>query len=82
MKRDIDLILSGHAHGGQIRLFGHGIYASHQGFLPRYTSGVYENRLVVSRGLSNSKLIPRIGNPKEIVIVNISNRAADSSQKE
>ena len=71
--KDIDLILSGHAHGGQIRLFGHGLYAPHQGFFPRYTSGVYENRLVVSRGLSNPKPIPRIGNPKEIVVVNIVN---------
>lgn len=71
--KDIDLILSGHAHGGQIRLFGHGLYAPHQGFFPRYTSGVYENRLVVSRGLSNPKPIPRIGNPKEIVVVKISN---------
>lgn len=71
--KDIDLILSGHAHGGQIRLFGHGLYAPHQGFFPRYTSGVYENRLIVSRGLSNPKPIPRIGNPKEIVVVNIAN---------
>ena len=69
--RKIDLILSGHAHGGQIRLFGHGIYAPHQGLLPRYTSGVYDNRLVVSKGLSNPKHIPRIGNPKEVVVVNI-----------
>ncbi len=82
MRREIDLILSGHAHGGQIRILGHGLYAPHQGFFPRYTSGVYENRLVVSRGLSNSKLIPRFGNPKEIIIVNISSRAAESSQKE
>ncbi|MBR4623626.1 MAG: metallophosphoesterase [Clostridia bacterium] len=71
--KDIDLILSGHAHGGQVRLFGHGLYAPHQGLFPRYTSGVYENRLVVSRGLSNTKHIPRIGNPKEIVVVNIAN---------
>lgn len=80
--RDIDLILSGHAHGGQIRVFGHGLYAPHQGFFPKYTSGVYENRLVVSRGLSNLKLIPRICNSEEIVIVNITNQVGHNSQKE
>ena len=69
--RDIDLILSGHAHGGQIRLFGHGLYAPHQGFFPKYTCGVYEERLVVSKGLSNPKPIPRIGNPTEIVVINV-----------
>lgn len=71
--RDIDVILSGHAHGGQISILGHGLFAPHQGLFPKYTSGVYEQRLVVSRGLSNPKPIPRIGNPEEIVIVNISN---------
>lgn len=69
--RDIDLILSGHAHGGQIRLFGYGLYAPHQGVFPKYTSGVYDNRLVVSRGLGNIKPIPRIGNPTELVYVKI-----------
>lgn len=69
--RDIDLIVSGHAHGGQIRLFNHGLYAPHQGFFPKYTSGVYDNRLVVSRGLSNIKPIPRLWNKTELVYVTI-----------
>ncbi len=69
--RKIELILSGHAHGGQIRIFNQGIYAPHQGFFPKYTSGVYDNRLVVSRGLSNIKPIPRLFNPREVVFVDV-----------
>ena len=71
IKADFDLILSGHTHGGQIRLFGRGLYAPLQGFLPRYDGGVYDNKIVISRGMSNTRWIPRIGNPKELVIVNI-----------
>lgn len=70
-ERNIDLILSGHAHGGQMRIFNKGIYAPHQGFFPKYTSGVYDNRLVVSRGLANNKIIPRVGNPTELVFISI-----------
>lgn len=67
---DIDLVLAGHAHGGQIRLFGHGLFAPGQGFLPKLTSGVHDGRLVISRGLSNTAgIIPRLFNPKEIVYV-------------
>ena len=67
----IELTLSGHAHGGQIRLFGRGLYAPGQGILPRYTSGVYENRLVVSRGLANTTVVPRLCNPTEMVYVQL-----------
>ena len=63
----VDLILSGHAHGGQWRIFGHGVWSPGQGWWPRYTKGVYDGRLVVSAGLSNTTWIPRIGNPTEIV---------------
>ena len=67
---DIDLALAGHAHGGQIRLFGHGLFAPGQGFLPKLTSGVHDGRLVISRGLSNTAgIIPRLFNPKEIVFI-------------
>lgn len=70
--RKIDLILSGHAHGGQICLFGRGLYASGQGLFPRYTSGIYDNRLVISRGLSNTlRIIPRVFNPKELVYIHL-----------
>ncbi len=66
----IDLVLSGHAHGGQVRLFGRGLYAPGQGVLPRWTKGVYESRLIVSAGLSNTQSIPRIFNPTELVYIN------------
>ena len=70
---DIDLVLSGHAHGGQWRVYNPfkkewiGIYAPGQGWFPKWSRGVYENRLVVSAGLSNTTRIPRIWNPTEIV---------------
>ncbi|MEG2003658.1 MAG: metallophosphoesterase [Clostridia bacterium] len=71
-QKNIDLILSGHAHGGQIRIFGQGLFAPGQGFLPKYTSGMYDNRLVVSRGLSNNvKWVPRLFNETEVVIINL-----------
>lgn len=72
-KYGIDLVLSGHAHGGQIRLFGRGLYAPGQGVLPKYTSGVCREHLVVSRGLCNTvSPIPRLFNPTELVIINVS----------
>lgn len=66
---EIDLILCGHAHGGQIRLFNQGLYAPDQGVFPKYTSGIYYNRMIVSRGLSNTTFLPRLFNPTEIVYV-------------
>lgn len=70
-----DLVLSGHAHGGQVRLPGiGGLFAPGQGILPRLTSGVYERgetRLVVSRGLGNSSFPLRVFNPPEIVTVTL-----------
>lgn len=67
----IDLILSGHCHGGQIRVCGRGIFAPGQGLLPEYHHGVYGGRLVVSAGCSNTASIPRFGNETEVVIVRI-----------
>ncbi len=64
---DIDLIVSGHAHGGQWRFFGRGVFAPGQGLFPRYTSGVHDNRFVISRGLKSGRRIPRIFNPPEVV---------------
>ena len=70
-----DLVLSGHAHGGQVRLPGiGGLFAPGQGILPWLTSGVYargETRLVVSRGLGNSAFPVRVFNPPEIVTVTL-----------
>ena len=67
----IDLTLSGHAHGGQIRFLGLGLFAPGQGLFPRYTSGVYEGRLVVSRGLANTVVLPRINNHPEIIYIDL-----------
>lgn len=75
-ERRIDLVLSGHAHGGQIRLFGHGLYAPGQGILPKYTGGIHRGahgNMVISRGLSNTAPwpIPRLFNPPEVVFVDL-----------
>ena len=71
----VDLVLTGHAHGGQIRVpFIGGIYAPYQGFFPEYDSGTYtqnQTTMVVSKGLGNGTPVPRINNPPEIVIVEL-----------
>ena len=64
---NVDIVLSGHAHGGQWRFFGRGVYAPGQGIFPRYTRGIYKKKLLVSAGASNNEPIPRIFNPCEIV---------------
>ena len=69
--KDIDLIVSGHAHGGQWRIFGRGVFAPGQGLFPKYTSGVHDGRLVISKGIKPSGRIPRIFNTPEVVIVEI-----------
>lgn len=70
------LVLSGHAHGGQVHLplLG-GLYAPGQGLLPEYDSGLYslgETQMVVSRGLGNSVAPLRVNNRPELVIVTLS----------
>ena len=71
----IDLTVAGHAHGGQWRVFGRGVYAPDQGLFPRYTAGLHEDRLVISRGASNSAFpIPRFFNPCEVVTVEVKGR--------
>ena len=68
----IDLTVSGHAHGGQWRVFGRGVYAPDQGLFPKYTSGLHENRLVISRGVANTvPFAPRFFNPCEVVTVEV-----------
>lgn len=70
--RDIDLTLCGHAHGGQIRILGRGIYAPGQGFFPKLTSGWYDgDRMFVSRGMTNGPGVPRINNPCELVVLEL-----------
>lgn len=69
-ERDIDLIVSGHSHGGQIGLGKRGLYAPDQGFFPKYVGGFYENRFIVTRGLGQTARLPRFFNPYEIVYIN------------
>ena len=71
-----DLILSGHTHGGQIRLplLINGLFAPDQGWFPKYAGGRYDiggKTLIVSRGLSFNDLVPRVFNPPEVVVVDI-----------
>ena len=70
---DIDLILAGHVHGGQIRLPGNiGLFAPEQGLFAKYVHGQYGN-MIIGAGLCNSArpLIPRINNPTEVVVVDL-----------
>ena len=70
-----ELVLTGHAHGGQIRLpFVGGIVAPDQGFLPEYTSGQYnstDTEMIVSRGLGNSIIPVRLFNYPEVMCVEL-----------
>ena len=71
-----DLTLSGHAHGGQIRLpLVGGLFAPGQGIFPRLTSGIYVHangkRMFVSRGLGNSVPVPRLFNRPEMTVIEI-----------
>lgn len=68
----LDLIVSGHAHGGQIRIFDQGILAPGQGLFPKCTKGLVDNKLVVGTGISNTGgIIPRLGNPTEVVVIHL-----------
>ena len=69
--RNIDLIVAGHAHGGQIRLFDRGVYAPGQGLLPRYTRGVEDGRMIISAGAGNPARMPRWGNPCEVLMITL-----------
>ena len=75
-KYGFDLVLSGHAHGGQVRIPGiiNGLMAPNQGLFPKYAGGEYNENsqtMVVSRGLSYNPRLPRIFNPPEVVVVDI-----------
>ena len=71
----VDLVFTGHAHGGQFRipLIG-GVYAPGQGIFPKYTSGVYEKnetKMIVNRALGDSGIVIRINNMRDIVLVTL-----------
>ena len=70
----IDLVVSGHAHGGQVRIpFVGGLIAPNQGLFPRYTSGKHiknNTQMIISRGLGGFKPI-RIFNQPEVVVISL-----------
>nr|WP_278184414.1 metallophosphoesterase [Clostridium cellulovorans] len=72
----VDLVFSGHAHGGQFRLpFIGGLIAPDQGFFPKLTEGIHTNNntsMVISRGLGNSIIPIRIFNRPELIVVELS----------
>lgn len=74
-EHNVDLVFSGHAHGGQFRIpFIGGLIAPNQGMFPKYDAGIYEEEnttMVVSRGIGNSIVPFRINNRPEIVLVEL-----------
>ena len=82
----VDLVLSGHAHGGQFRLpFVGGLVAPNQGLFPKYDSGLYteENtNMIVSKGIGNSILPFRFNNRPEVILIELkySNRGVQNEK--
>lgn len=74
-KVKINLVFSGHAHGGQFRLPILGsVLAPHQGFFPKYVEGIVcekETSMIISRGLGDSLFPVRIGNLPELLLVTL-----------
>lgn len=73
---NVDLVVSGHTHGGVVRLpFLGGLYAPMQGFFPEYDYGFYtlgeKMKMVITSGLSGYKFIPRFLNLPEICVLNL-----------
>lgn len=71
-----DLVLSGHAHGGQVRIpyVLNGLFAPDQGLFPKYAGGLYKHDSfthVIGRGFNYSFNVPRIFNPPEIVVIDV-----------
>lgn len=72
-----DLVVSGHAHGGQVRIPGllNGLYAPNQGLFPKYAGGRYllsdnSTEMIVSRGLCKN-ILPRVFDPPEVVVIDL-----------
>ncbi len=73
---DVDLVLSGHTHGGLVRLpFIGGLYAPMQGLFPKYDRGYFQlgthMQMVITSGLAGHGLLPRVNNLPEIVVVEL-----------
>ena len=80
----VDLVLSGHAHGGQFRLpFVGGLVAPNQGLFPKYDAGIYteENRnMIVSKGIGNSILPFRFNNRPEVILIELEHKDAGGAK--
>ena len=76
----IDLVVSGHVHGGQVRIPGKGgLYGGDQGWFPEYTDGIHHfktvNHMIITRGLGSDKeKLPRFHNIPEIVVIRLEKR--------
>ena len=75
VENNIDLVSSGHAHGGQVIIpFVGGIVAPNQGYFPKYFEGVYKQnqiKMIVSRGLGNRIIPLRVNNRPELIVVKL-----------
>jgi len=85
-KFPFDLVVSGHTHGGQIRIpfLLNGLFSPNQGLFPKYAGGMYKHdglTHIVSRGVSFDPLLPRVFNPPEIVVIDISARLQTQKQE-
>ncbi len=76
--KEMDLVFTGHAHGGQIRLpLVGGLVAPTQGLLPKYTAGIFtknDSKMIISRGLGNSLFPFRIFNLPEVIVVELNSK--------
>ena len=82
----IDLVISGHDHGGQVVIpFKGGLYGGDQGWFPPYVHGLYRTgkiRLFVTSGLSSEKqMLPRWNNRPEIAVLKVHGSDGESSKK-
>lgn len=75
VSNEVDLVFSGHAHGGQFRLpFIGGVVAPGQGLFPEYDAGLYtedNTNMIVSRGIGNSILPFRVNNRPEVILIEL-----------
>jgi len=70
-----NVVICGHAHGGHARLGQAALFAPGQGFFPKYTAGVHtegDTRMIISRGLGNSSIPWRVGNPPHLPVIILS----------
>ena len=76
VEKGVDLVFTGHAHGGQFRIpFVGGVIAPNQGLFPKYDAGLYINgdtNMLVSRGVGNSLFPFRVNNRPEVILVELS----------